>query len=462
VNPNCVRGNRLEIVEVNCRIVLQVQSMGAAISSALPPGAFRRIVLKPNWVRHEESPEFPIAALVTSSDLIDAVISACIQKYPSLEEIVVGDVPLQSCNWELLVRQAGIDKLIEKYSELKHPIIRFCDLRRERFEMRNGYMDPVTDLCGGDPKGYYEIDLGEQSYLEEVSHLNARFRVSDYDPSATTSSHQPGRHRYLIAASALDCDLFINLPKLKTHQKSGITGALKNVVGINGQKAYLVHHREGGADKGGDEFPPNISSLIILQTRLRSMLQGRSRTVFSVLRKLWLILRRLRGIQVEGTKDNLSGRFYIGAGSWYGNDSIWRMVYDLNRIVRYARANGRGLCSSPQRQYLTIMDAIIAGEGNGPLQPIPVPLGALIISDDPFLADAVAATLMGFDYRKIPLIARRERFGDSQWGRFKETCTIDLNGECISDISAVPVLHRFVPPPGWRGYIEANPPVQTV
>jgi len=38
----------------------------------LPEGSFRRIVLKPKWVKHEEHPEFPIAALVTSTALIEA------------------------------------------------------------------------------------------------------------------------------------------------------------------------------------------------------------------------------------------------------------------------------------------------------------------------------------------------------------------------------------------------------
>ena len=439
---------------MSCRVLLSDQEVAPLILSALPPGDFRRIMLKPNWVRHEEHSAFPISALVTSSELIDSVIAACIVKYPSVEEITVGDVPLQSCNWELLVRQAGIDNLIEKYSGLRKPIIKFCDLRRERFEMRDGFMQPMTDTVGGDPKGYREIDLGSESHLEEVSHLIDRFRVSDYDPGTTTSSHQPGRHRYLIAGSALDCDLFINLPKLKTHQKSGVTGALKNLVGINGQKAYLVHHREGSANRGGDEFPPDASSLIVLQTRVRSMLQGKSRALFGLLRKFWLVLRKLQGIKVEGTKENLSGKFYIGAGSWYGNDSIWRMVYDLNRIIRYAPREGGNLSDVPQREYLTIMDAITAGEGNGPLQPIPVSLGAVIIADDPFLADAVGASLMGFDIEKIPLIAKRELFADPHWGAFKNACDIDLDGRHIAEINSLPVLHSFLPPPGWRGHLE--------
>src|SRR4051812_46052960 len=50
--------------------------------SALPAGNFKTILIKPNWVKHQEDPAFPIAALVTSTDLIESVIEACLRKYP--------------------------------------------------------------------------------------------------------------------------------------------------------------------------------------------------------------------------------------------------------------------------------------------------------------------------------------------------------------------------------------------
>ena len=71
----------------------------------------RTILIKPNWVRHEEDDNFPIRALVTSTQLIEAVVEACLVKYPEVEEITVGDVPLQGCDWSKLMRQAGIDRL---------------------------------------------------------------------------------------------------------------------------------------------------------------------------------------------------------------------------------------------------------------------------------------------------------------------------------------------------------------
>src|SRR5882762_9298823 len=221
-----------------------------------PEGDFRKIVLKPNWVRHEDDPAFPIEAMVTSSRLIEGVIDACLEKYPQAQEITVGDVPLQSCDWRRLLKQAGIERLIEKYERYAKPRIRFLDLRRELAESAGGYLRKVPNPSGGDPKGYREVLMETASFLEPISGDGNDFRVSDYAPEETQSSHRKGFHRYLIAGSVLDCDLFINLPKAKTHQKSGITGALKNIVGVNGQKAYLVHYRKANNGAFGDEFPP--------------------------------------------------------------------------------------------------------------------------------------------------------------------------------------------------------------
>ena len=71
--------------------------------------------MKPNWVKHAESPEFPIEALITSTDLIESVLDECLQKYPAAAWIRVGDVPLQSCDFGRLASQAGLDRLRLKY-----------------------------------------------------------------------------------------------------------------------------------------------------------------------------------------------------------------------------------------------------------------------------------------------------------------------------------------------------------
>jgi uncharacterized protein (DUF362 family) len=62
------------------------------------------------------------------------------------------------------------------------------------------------------------------------------------------------------------------------------------------------------------------------------------------------------------------------------------------------------------RPHFTITDGIVAMEGNGPISGEPVPVGALIIGDDPVAADVVAASIMGFDPEDIPYLDEAARF----------------------------------------------------
>jgi uncharacterized protein (DUF362 family) len=424
------------------------------VAQALPAGDFRQIVIKPNWVYHEVSPDFPIRALVTSSAVIEAAIEACLARYSRVERIAVGDVPLQSCDFDLLAAQAGVDKLVRQYARYQTPAITFQDWRRERFALRRGFLVPSPGGTFGDPRGYREVAVDGLSFLEPVSHRRAGFGISDFPGERLRSRHGTGRHRYLIAGSVLEADLVVNLPKMKTHQKAGITGALKNLVGCNGEKAYLVHYVKGRPQEGGDEFPPDVSWAVRAQARTREALQGRSRLIFELLRPGWLVMKRLWGIRTHATRENLGGAFYQAAGGWHGNDTIWRMVYDLNRLVRHAPDRGGALAETPQRAYVSILDGLVAGEGNGPLQPLPVEAGVMVASQNPFLVDFAMSRLMGFDWRKIPLLHHHREFGGEWGGIDPDNVEILTNGGPLRGLGQLQPVRTFLPPPGWRGRLE--------
>jgi uncharacterized protein (DUF362 family) len=414
----------------------------------------RRIVLKPNWVIHETDPAFPIRALVTDARVIEAAVEACLELFPRSESILVADCPLQYADWPLMCSQSGLDRVISRFSSIGASKVAFRDLRKQAFkkDQDNFFVESAGEH--GDPGGYREVELATESHLEPISQDSRRFAVNDYSGAVTRSNHAPGTHRYLIAQSFLDADLFINLPKWKSHQKSGITCALKNLVGINGDKAYLPHFRRGAPKWGGDEYRDEYRWLYWAQTHTREALQKRSKFAFKLLKPGWEMVKKIRGIETRMTNGQVNSRkFYIAGGAWHGNDTIWRMIYDLNRVIQCADASGK-IHSQPQRNYFCIVDGLISGEGNGPLQPLPRETDWLVFGDDPFAIDAALSQFMGFDPRKLPIISRRDEYTGPLWGDFAwEELTALLDGNEVNVMQA-PINFRFLPPPGWKEHVE--------
>jgi hypothetical protein len=267
-----------------------------------------------------------------------------------------------------------------------------------------------------------------------------------YNPDILVRHHGKGSHQYLIAREAIEADVVINLPKLKTHKKACLTGALKNLVGINGHKEYLPHHRKGGSMSGGDCYRGRSFLKRASEECLDLANRTSRRASVRLLAKASELLARLSARL--GDDDNLEG-------AWYGNDTIWRTCLDLQRVLRYGRPDGT-LAEEPQRTVIHITDAIIAGEGDGPLAPDPVPAGVLTGALNPAAADLVHARLMGFDYRKIPIVS-------NAFGRFSMPIAAFDPGEVRvreggSDLELgrlpAPVA-AFRPPAGWKGHCEA-------
>ena len=60
--------------------------------------------------------------------------------------------------------------------------------------------------------------------------------------------------------------------------------------------------------------------------------------------------------------------------------------------------------------HFVIADAIVAMEGNGPLDGKPRPLNRIVLADDPVAADATCARLMGLDPERVTHIRKAARF----------------------------------------------------
>jgi uncharacterized protein (DUF362 family) len=415
------------------------------LGDLIQPG--ETVLVKPNMVLHSHKAEGDIYSVITHGSVIRAVLDYVIIALNGTGRAVVGDSPLQSANFDQIMDLNGLRGIQRFYREqgIKVDVV---DFRLEHAIVDDSYYIIRKGKSSGDPLGYYVVDLGADSLLTPLRGRYRLYRVTNYDPYAMIKHHNEERNQYLIPASVLEADVVINIPKLKTHCKAGMTASLKNLVGINGQKDWLPHHRRGSIPEGGDEYlyrnafkklAADIVEIEDVQTNLAI------KKFFRAFRLVATVIAKLM------EKDSYT------EGSWYGNDTLWRTILDLNRILFYADKSG-SMQATVQRRYLSIVDAITAGEGEGPLEPTAKTIGAILGGFNPVAVDAVAARLMGFDYRKIPCI--REGFS-----RFSYPLAIFSPDE-IRVRSNNPrwdglVLHdgkggswEFTPPKGWKGHIE--------
>jgi uncharacterized protein (DUF362 family) len=81
---------------------------------------------------------------------------------------------------------------------------------------------------------------------------------------------------------------------------------------------------------------------------------------------------------------------------------------------------------------LSILDAVVAMEGDGPTNGIPRKLGLILASADPYGLDVSAAAVLGLEPRDIPTIRESVRRGLTS-GKAND---IDILGERLRDVSA--------------------------
>ncbi|MBN2594650.1 MAG: DUF362 domain-containing protein [Sedimentisphaerales bacterium] len=355
------------------------------------------VVLKPNFIRdYRETRPGLEDCVVTHGAVIRAALDYVYIALKGKGRIIIADAPQNDADFGEIKRIAGLEEIQVFYRRHAGFEIEVYDLRPERAKKIDGVIVGHEQLSG-DPRGYIKVDLGSDSMFAEVEHLCHLLYGSEYDTSEIRRHHTNGIHEYLISKTVLEADCVINLPKLKTHKKTGITVCMKNIVGINGNKNWLPHHRLGTPVQGGDQFADNGTKHRIEQKAM------------ACFRSLFPLLGPLRGAIAKPLK--AIGQHIFGdtnvdtirSGNWYGNDTTWRMVIDLNRISVYADRNGN-LQDHPARNIFNIVDGIIGGEGNGPLDPTPKPTGIIIAGENSVAVELVCARLMDFDYKKIPLL----------------------------------------------------------
>ena len=238
-------------------------------------------------------------SIITHGTVIAAVAE---QVLAAGGKLTICDAPQTDSDFDKVCELTGVRQLDAE----------ILDLRREAWRTENGVIVDRRKLPE-DPRGYTLIDLGAKSWFHNKP---GKFYGADYDTDFTAQHHSAGKHEYLLSRTAMDADVFINLPKLKTHKKVGLTVSLKNLVGINGDKNYLPHFCIGTPDEGGDEFPDNRAKTKV-QAKLLKKLKGSP---------LWTPTVKKIGAKIFGDTGAV-----VRSGNWHGNDTTWRMVLDLNQ-----------------------------------------------------------------------------------------------------------------------------------
>jgi uncharacterized protein (DUF362 family) len=132
------------------------------------------------------------------------------------------------------------------------------------------------------------------------------------------------------------------------------------------------------------------------------------------------------------------------------------MVLDLNKCLFFF--DGAGKHRTKPLRYLAVVDGIVGGEGNGPMAPDRKPCGVILAGTHPVAVDCVAATLMGFDWTKIPLLShafQMEKLGFAPF-RASEIEVVSNRIEWNKLLAEIDdeTVFRFRPHFGWVGAIE--------
>lgn len=352
------------------------------------------VLLKPNFVMHR-NPAGGMDCMVTHPSVLRAVTDYVLIATKGQGKIIVGDAPVQSCDFEQLLKNAHYDVLEELYGNAIEGA-HFHDFRNTVVEPeKHGIL--LQKENGRKAFGCKTVRLDEKSAFAELDEERLRrLRITNYRHDAVYEHHHDKSHEYLISEALLLADVVINLPKPKTHRKAGLTGAMKNMIGINASKEYLPHHTTGDKAHGGDEY----LHASVLKSFLGKLQEKRDDAnadgAYARARRFSL----LSSLISMGRKIKKPGDPYH-EGSWYGNDTIWRTISDIRQIVMYADQEGV-IRDTPQRRQFIIADMIISGASEGPLRPSPWEMNRILMAEDPAMADYAVSRLFGLPAGRIP------------------------------------------------------------
>lgn len=413
------------------------------------------VFVKPNTVSHVNLAGQDLFSVIVHASILRPILDYICLALAGKGRIIIGDSQVLFGEFQPAMEASGIARMLEWYRRQTSIPIECFDLRMVRGARSWMFGRWARPKVEQDPRGYQVVDLGKDSYFEGIDANKLRIAIASY--KNMRKYHGPGKHQYVIPQSFLDSDVVIGIPKLKTHRRTAVTLCLKNYMGIPALKDSLPHFIIGAPSQGGDQYihPSRRKEMVLwLHDQIQSNPFMPLKFFFAVVKKLLWETRKIVSFPDD-----------VYEAMWPGNDTLWRTLLDINRIVLYAGKDGT-IRNTPQRSQFHLIDGIVGGEGDGPLSTYPVESRVLLAGANAACVDATAATMMGFDVNKIPLI--RKTFEDAHRPRPVcsmpfESIRINTDGQELSMESFQDRYHLdFAPHPNWVGSVERPRPASAV
>lgn len=229
----------------------------------------------------------------------------------------------------------------------------------------------------------------------------------EYDHNTAINTHPA------IVAGAAAAFLRAGAREVAVGEGPGHRRDIEYLLEASGLREYLADARLSFVDLNHDE---------VRRTRLRSRFMGFDELLLPVelLKSDFIVsLPKLKTHHWAGITAGMKNLFGVVPGAVYG----WP-----KNVLHYAGIDNAILdLVATVRPQFTIVDGVVAMEGDGPIMGRPRPLGLVVMGADPVAVDATCARLIGLDPAKVPYLAR----GSGLLGNGEEL-RIEQRGENLS------------------------------
>lgn len=255
----------------------------------------------------------------------------------------------------------------------------------------------------------YSRNLGEVlRYGLDLFHLDVRGKTILLKPNLV--DYIPGNHvntHPLLVSAAIECFRRLGAAGVVVGEGPGHQRDTELVLFESGMADALRQHTVRFVDLNRDELVR--TPLLADYTDLKYLWLPRT-----ILEADFVVsMPKVKVHHWSGVTLGMKNMFGIVPGAKYGwpkNILHWK---GIDRSIL-------DICATVPVHFV-IADAIVAMEGNGPLNGTPQALNRIVLSDDPVAADATCARLMGLDPDKVAHIRAGAQFlGNSSFERIDQ------------------------------------------